>query len=194
VVAVKTYTAVCERVGGWWEVTVPELGGRVTQAKRLDQVDEMVRSLVSLIVDIPVDSFDVAVKPVLPASANEEVRQARELRSEADRLAEAASTATRRAARHLAGMGLTVRDIGATLRLTPQRVSQLLGGGSSGVRVRGTTANVRSRGVASRSDVGRTAKTAVDGGAGKTSRRSSTTPQRRAVEAATAKKPEPPQA
>jgi DNA-directed RNA polymerase specialized sigma24 family protein len=129
VVAVKTYTAVCERVGGWWEITVPELDGRVTQAKRLDQVEEMVRSLVSLIVDVPADSFEVAIQPVLPDSASEEVRRARELRGEADRIAEAASMATRRAVRQLAGMGLTVRDIGTMLRLTPQRVSQLLGSG-----------------------------------------------------------------
>ena len=65
-VAVTTYTVVCKRVGRWWEITVPELDGRVTQARRLDQVDEMVRSLVSLILDVPGDSFEVAVQPVLP--------------------------------------------------------------------------------------------------------------------------------
>jgi len=58
VVAVRTCTAVCERVGGWWEITVPELDGRVTQTKRLDQVEETVRSLVSLVVDVPANSFD----------------------------------------------------------------------------------------------------------------------------------------
>ncbi len=141
----KTYTAVCERVGRWWEITVPELDGRLTQARRLDQVEEMVRSLVSLIVDIPADSFEVAIQPNLPSSASDEVRQAIELRSEADRTAEAASKATRKAARQLAGMGLTVRDIGATLQLTPQRVSQLLGGSSGGIRTRGAAASTRTK-------------------------------------------------
>jgi len=126
VVAVKTYSAVCERVDKWWEITVPELDGRVTQAKRLDQVEGAVRSLVSLILDIPTDSFEVVVQPVLPDPASEDVRRARELRSEADRITEAASKATRKAVRQLAGIGLTVRDIGTTLRITPQRVSQLL--------------------------------------------------------------------
>jgi hypothetical protein len=142
-VAVRTYTAVCERVGGWWEITVPELDGRVTQAKRLDQVEEVVRSLVSLILEVPADSFDVAVQPVLPGAASEDVRHARELRSEADRIAEAASKATRKAARQLAGLGLTVRDIGTTLRLTPQRVSQLLAGSASRVRPEDATASGR---------------------------------------------------
>jgi hypothetical protein len=127
----KTYTAVCERVGGWWEITVPELDGRMTQARRLDQVDETVRSLVSLIADVPTDSFEVAIRPALPEPIREEVRQAAELRTEADRVAEAASKATRTAARDLAAIGLTVRDIGSALRLTPQRVSQLLSSGSS---------------------------------------------------------------
>jgi pyruvate/2-oxoglutarate dehydrogenase complex dihydrolipoamide acyltransferase (E2) component len=139
----KTYTAVCERVGGWWEITVPELDGRMTQARRLDQVDDTVRSLVSLIADVPSDSFEVAIRPTLPEPVREEVRQAAELRTEADRAAEAASKATRKAARDLAAIGLTVRDIGSALRLTPQRVSQLLSGGSSTTKTAKATATAR---------------------------------------------------
>jgi hypothetical protein len=122
----KIYTAVCERVGGWWEITVPELDGRVTQARRLDQVEETVRSLVTLIAEVPPDSVAVAIQPVLPTKIVDDVREAAELRAKADRAAEAASRAVREAARELAHLGLTVRDIGATLRVTPQRVSQLL--------------------------------------------------------------------
>jgi hypothetical protein len=79
---VRTYTAVCERVGGWWEITVLEMDGRVTQAKRLDQVEEMVRSLVSLILEVPADSFEVAVQSVVPGAASEDVRHAPERPSE----------------------------------------------------------------------------------------------------------------
>jgi len=44
-----TYTALCERVGDWWEITVPELpAGRVTQARHLSEVDDTVRDLVAL--------------------------------------------------------------------------------------------------------------------------------------------------
>jgi hypothetical protein len=44
-----TYTAVVRRAGRWWEITVPELpSGRVTQARRLADVDDTVRDLVSL--------------------------------------------------------------------------------------------------------------------------------------------------
>ena len=37
----KTYTARCERDGDWWIVTVPELDGVFTHAKRLDRVEEL---------------------------------------------------------------------------------------------------------------------------------------------------------
>lgn len=42
-----TYTAICQQVGKWWEITVPELDhGRVTQARSLDDVEATVRDLV----------------------------------------------------------------------------------------------------------------------------------------------------
>lgn len=58
-----TYTAICERVGKWWEITVPELeSGGVTQAKRLDDVEDIVRDLVALMADVPPE--DIAVKVI----------------------------------------------------------------------------------------------------------------------------------
>jgi hypothetical protein len=54
-----TYTAVCERVGRWWEITVPELD-EVTQARTLDEVPETVVDLVALLTDA--DPATVLVK------------------------------------------------------------------------------------------------------------------------------------
>ena len=45
-----TYTAICERVGRWWEITVPELD-EVTQARTLDEVPATVADLVALMTD-----------------------------------------------------------------------------------------------------------------------------------------------
>jgi hypothetical protein len=43
-----TYTALCEREGRWWVVTVPELAsGGVTQARTLDEVPAVVADLVA---------------------------------------------------------------------------------------------------------------------------------------------------
>ena len=47
-----TYTAVCEREGDWWVITVPELdSGGVTQARTLDEVPATVADLVALMTD-----------------------------------------------------------------------------------------------------------------------------------------------
>lgn len=54
------YTAVCEREGDWWVVTVPELdSGRVTQARSLDDVPGTVADLVALMTGA--DPADVEV-------------------------------------------------------------------------------------------------------------------------------------
>ena len=63
-----TYTAVCERAGKWWEITVPELpAGRVTQARDLDDVDATVKDLVALMTGADPESVDVHVKVIEPA-------------------------------------------------------------------------------------------------------------------------------
>jgi hypothetical protein len=43
-----TYTALCEREGRWWVITVPELpAGGVTQARTLNEVPAVVADLVA---------------------------------------------------------------------------------------------------------------------------------------------------
>lgn len=56
-----TYTAICERVGHWWEITVPELD-EVTQARTLDEVPATVADLVALMTDTDPASVKVKVE------------------------------------------------------------------------------------------------------------------------------------
>jgi hypothetical protein len=59
-VTTTTYTALCEREGDWWVVTVPELeSGRVTQARSLDDIPGTVADLVALMTGT--DPADVEV-------------------------------------------------------------------------------------------------------------------------------------
>lgn len=54
------YTAVCEREGDWWVVTVPELAsGGVTQARTLDEVPATVADLVALMTEADPSSVEV---------------------------------------------------------------------------------------------------------------------------------------
>ena len=59
--APATYTAVCQRAGKWWEITVPELD-EVTQARRLDDVPATVADLVALMTGADPASIRVEVK------------------------------------------------------------------------------------------------------------------------------------
>lgn len=59
-----TYTARAERSGKWWAIEVPEIPGVFTQVKRLDQVEEMARDAIALMLEVPADSFDTEVQLV----------------------------------------------------------------------------------------------------------------------------------
>jgi predicted RNase H-like HicB family nuclease len=122
-----TYTAVCRRAGDWWAISVPEIKGVHTQARRLDQVEAMARDAIALFLDVTPDSFAMEVRPEVPAEAVEAVaarKAAREAETWADKLTRAAATA-------LLAKGYTVRDAGALLNISPQRVSQLTAGSSA---------------------------------------------------------------
>jgi hypothetical protein len=62
-VTTTTYTALCEREGEWWVVTVPELeSGRVTQARSLDEIPATVADLVALMTGADPASVEVNVQ------------------------------------------------------------------------------------------------------------------------------------
>lgn len=123
-----TYTARAHREGPWWvaEVTDQRIA---TQAKRLDLLEVAVRDLLVAWLQVPADSFDVTIDPEVPREAAGPVKRARKLRGEVDRLQGEAADATREAATALVRSGLTVRDTGALLGLSYQRVGQLVGHG-----------------------------------------------------------------
>jgi predicted RNase H-like HicB family nuclease len=122
-----TYRAVCDRSGSWWAISVPELRGVRTQARRLDQAEAMVREAIALMLDVPEDSFDVVLAPHLPERTELAVDELRRRKGQADAAQRAASEAAVAAAEALVGAGLTVRDAGRVLGVSHQRVAQLLG-------------------------------------------------------------------
>ena len=118
-------TAECFRYEGWWVVTVPSVRGLHTQARRLDQVEAMVKDAASLLLDRPETDFTVTVVPSLPDAEQRRLDAARAARA---RLAEAeskAAEASREIVADLRAQGFTVRDVASLLGVTPSRVSQL---------------------------------------------------------------------
>ena len=121
----KIYTVEAVRSGNWWALEVPDLPGAFSQARRLDHVAETAGDLIAFATKAPTDSFEVQVVPRLPKDLEDAVRQARLARTEAEAAHVRASALTKAAVRRLLDTGLSVRDIGALVGLTFQRVSQL---------------------------------------------------------------------
>lgn len=118
------------RSGNWWAIEATHHGQPIfTQAKRLDQVESLVRDAFAMMaIDITDESIDVT--PIVDGA---DTAQAARLASRnAAAAAKAASESMRKAAVALKSHGLPVRDVAVMLDISPQRVSQL------------TTANPRS--------------------------------------------------
>lgn len=119
------YTARCHREGRWWVVEVPELG-HTTQARRLDKVEEMVRSLVQMFTDLDASSATVTVDVVfVDDQTRVEVELARDSRAHAVAAQHEATERLTQAAQRLSAQGYSVRDIGVLLGLSYQRAQQL---------------------------------------------------------------------
>lgn len=119
-----TYTVIAKRDAafGGWELHIDGVG--VTQSYGLHDLDLMVRDYIVL--DRGAHDFDIEVEVEVSPALDRKVKAARRATTEAAELAEAAARRSREAARQLREAGLTGRDIAAVLKVSPQRVSQLL--------------------------------------------------------------------
>lgn len=121
----KTYRVVAERHDKWWLLEVPEIPGTFSQVRRLDQVDEWIRDAISLMLEIPEDSFNIDLDVRLPKDELAELRAVKAAQKAVTQAQEESSTRTKSLVARLKDEGLTVRDIGTMLGVSYQRVSQL---------------------------------------------------------------------
>lgn len=119
-------TAICERSGDWWAITVPEIEGGYSQTRRLNQVPAMVADLVNLATGTPVDQVHVTVEPRLGGEAATELQIAEALEAQSKALQAEAFACRGAAIRAYKHAGLSVRDIGTLTGISFQRVSQIL--------------------------------------------------------------------
>jgi predicted RNase H-like HicB family nuclease len=120
-------TAMCERSGDWWAVSVPEVEGAFTQAKRLDQVPGMVADAIEVLTGTPAAQVSVTVDARVPGtSAAEELKAAAQLEEQVRELLMAATTHRQLALKRYQDAGLSTRDIGVLAGISYQRVSQIL--------------------------------------------------------------------
>ena len=122
----NTYQVVVTRDGRWWMISVPEIDG-LTQARRLADVEQTARELIAVTLDVRLSEVAVEVTfgdidgiPVGPCIATISREKA-----EAARLEEDAAAKTKSLVKELVAHNVPLRDIGAMLGLSFQRVHQL---------------------------------------------------------------------
>lgn len=122
--------ATATRSGDWWVVEVVSDGEGLralcTQARRLDQVREMALDVAAVTWQVPVPDLEVEVVPVLSETVLCAVEAARTATQLADTAARDARRLTRQVVSLLRSEGLTMREVGAIMGVSPQRVSQLV--------------------------------------------------------------------
>ena len=120
------YTAIAERDGGWWAITVQEVGGVFSQARRLDRVEFMAREAISLMLEVPPESFDVDVVENHDPPTQEVIDDIVAAREAVAAMKRESGARTRDAVVALHESGYPQRDIGRMVGISHQRVAQLL--------------------------------------------------------------------
>ena len=134
----KHFTVHATRSGRWWSITIDEDPRSQTQARRLDQVEDVARSV--LIDTEMLTPNEPAAFTVVTQADNLDVLQRKAV------AAKEASKAAREFARNAADQGLPLRDIGAMLGVTHQTSTTTTRLGIAKLRVfaaGGTRRNIR---------------------------------------------------
>lgn len=122
--AVTTYNVTARRWKRGWELHIEGVG--VTQSRNLAEAESMVRDYIETVTDADADRARILITPEVGQGLDEEARAAREAVAAADKATRDAAARSRKVARDLRRAGLSGRDIAAVLRVSAQRVSQLL--------------------------------------------------------------------
>ena len=116
--------AECERKAGQWWVKVPALDDLMISSKRLDLAAEQIKDLISEREGVERCDVILKVETTIPGimcdldAAQEKMRTALRMQDEA-------SKEIRDVVARLRSEGLSMRDLGVLLRISPQRVAQL---------------------------------------------------------------------
>ena len=116
--------AVCERAADGWAIDIPELDNLHTNVKRLDKAVENIKQLAKERFGVDICDIVVKIEAKMPHLVSD-LEQAQSKMREANRLQEEASAAIREVVGQMRDEGLTMRDIGVLLGVSPQRVAQL---------------------------------------------------------------------
>jgi hypothetical protein len=120
------YRVVVTRDGRWWMISVPEVDG-LTQARRLADVEQMARELIAVTLDVRLSevAVEIAFGDIDGIPVGSCIETISKEKAEAARLEEDAALKTKTLVKELVAHNVPLRDIGAMLGLSFQRVHQL---------------------------------------------------------------------
>lgn len=109
---------------GWWAVEVPSIPGLFTQARTMNAITDMVVDAAQTL-GVEVSASDVRLEVVLPPEVQAQLDKAKADAVAAEEAQRVAAEEAREVVSVLRRKGYTVREVGAVLGVSPQRVSQL---------------------------------------------------------------------
>jgi hypothetical protein len=125
------YRFAARRDGKWWVALgdgaqgAEEITGPLTQGRSLDELQRMIRDAISLMREVPEDSFEVVMEVDLPAPLAKAAEEARDSREVAELAQRDATSATARAVARMREAGYGLRDVGRVLGISYQRAAQI---------------------------------------------------------------------
>src|SRR5215472_17187337 len=122
--SMTTYTVRAKRWLHGWELHIDDLG--VTQARNLGEAERMVRDYIETLTDRNTSDDKIVITPEIGGGLDQAALAARDALAEAEVALRDAAAPVRQVVRDLKLAGLSGRDIAAILRVSAQRVSQLL--------------------------------------------------------------------
>lgn len=122
-----THTVDTVRCEGWWAITVHTPGRDIpTQARRLDQVEDMAREATALTLDVDETAFGLELLPAtIDGDLGAKTTTAVHDRAAAATTAAASADSLRDAVAALTDAGYSMRDIGHLVGVSYQRVGQI---------------------------------------------------------------------
>ena len=122
----RAYAVEVTRDGRWWMINIPEVDG-LTQARRLADVEQMAKELITVTLDVRLSEVEVSIAfgeiagvPVGPCLETIKAEKAEAVRLEAD-----AADKSRALVRDLISREIPLRDIRDLLGVSFHRVPQL---------------------------------------------------------------------
>lgn len=122
-----TYKVEVTRDERWWMIHIPEIDG-LTQARRIDEIEDMARSFIAVDTDTPLPDVHIIITGInVPelGDVRADALYVKGLREHAAELEDRAVRDSAGYARRLTAAGVPVRDVAELLDISPQRVSQL---------------------------------------------------------------------